>query len=115
VALAQAGRGAVQELSRIGLGHVEDLGDLGVGDVEGLAQDEHRALGRGELLHQPQRRQRERVALDQAVERIQSFSSWDTTAQAWQVAPGCDTLMVGSSSRRLGLHARVAQGGARCR
>ena len=43
-----------------------------------------------------------------------SFSSWDSAAQAWQVAPGCDTIMVGSSSRQLPLRHRVAQGGARC-
>jgi hypothetical protein len=36
-------------------------------------------------------------------------------AQAWQVAPGCDTIRAGSSSRSLPLQARVAQGGARCR
>ncbi len=36
-----------------------------------------------------------------------SFSYWDTAAQQWRVASGCDTVMVGSSSRSLPLRARV--------
>jgi hypothetical protein len=58
----------------------------------------------------PRRHRTAAITLD-----AQSFSSWDTTAQAWRVVPGCDTIRVGSSSRSLPLHARVAQGGARCR
>jgi beta-glucosidase len=36
-----------------------------------------------------------------------SFSYWDTPTQSWRIAPGCDTIMVGSSSRDLTLRARV--------
>ena len=79
--VAQVGLGPVQELPGIALGHVQDLGDLGVGDVEGLAQDEHGALGRRELLHQPQRRQREGVALDQAVQGIERVVGDDRLGQ----------------------------------
>jgi Fibronectin type III-like domain len=49
------------------------------------------------------------IALD-----ARSFSYWNSAEQNWVVAPGCDTIMVGTSSRALPLRARVAQGGAAC-
>jgi len=36
-----------------------------------------------------------------------AFSYWDTSAQGWRLAPGCDTIMVGGSSRQLPLRRRV--------
>jgi beta-glucosidase len=44
-----------------------------------------------------------------------SFSYWSDAANAWEIAPGCDVIGVGSSSARLPLRASVAQGAARCR
>jgi beta-glucosidase len=44
-----------------------------------------------------------------------SFSYWSDSANAWEVAPGCDVIGVGSSSARLPLRAVIAQGGASCR
>jgi beta-glucosidase len=36
-----------------------------------------------------------------------AFSYWDSSSQGWRIAPGCDTIMVGSSSRNLPLHQTV--------
>jgi beta-glucosidase len=36
-----------------------------------------------------------------------AFSYWSTASQAWRIAPGCDRLMVGSSSRELPLRHTV--------
>jgi beta-glucosidase len=40
-----------------------------------------------------------------------AFAHWDG---GWQVAPGCYTVLAGSSSRALPLHRRVALGGGAC-
>jgi beta-glucosidase len=42
-----------------------------------------------------------------------SFSYWSDSA-GWQIASGCDTVSVGTSSASLPLHAVIPQGGARC-
>jgi beta-glucosidase len=44
-----------------------------------------------------------------------SFSYWSDAANAWEIAPGCDEVEVGSSSSDLPLHKTIAQGGATCR
>lgn len=43
-----------------------------------------------------------------------SLSYWDAGAGAWRAARGCDTVMVGSSSRDLPLHGVLAVNGASC-
>lgn len=43
-----------------------------------------------------------------------SFSYWSEAANAWRVAPGCDGIRVGSSSRQLALSGRIAQAGGSC-
>jgi beta-glucosidase len=43
-----------------------------------------------------------------------SFSYWDSTAQSWRITPGCDVVMVGSSSRNLPLRTGISQGSASC-
>ena len=43
-----------------------------------------------------------------------SFSYWSDAANAWEVAPGCDVIGVGSSSAQLPLRAVIAQDGASC-
>jgi hypothetical protein len=51
------------------------------------------------------------LALDQ-----RALSYWDSAQQAWRVAPGCDEVVVGQSSRdTLAQRAVVAVGGAQCR
>jgi beta-glucosidase len=44
-----------------------------------------------------------------------SFSYWSDADNAWEIAPGCDVIGVGSSSERLSLRAVIAQDGASCR
>lgn len=44
-----------------------------------------------------------------------SFSYWSDSANAWQIAPGCDEIEVGTSSVELPLHRVIAQGAAKCR
>ncbi len=43
-----------------------------------------------------------------------SLSYWDTTTSSWRVAPGCDAISVGSSSRQLPLRGFLSQGGGTC-
>jgi beta-glucosidase len=43
-----------------------------------------------------------------------AFSYWSDAANGWRVAPGCDKVEVGSSSRQLSLSARVAVAGGSC-
>jgi beta-glucosidase len=82
---------------------------LSIPSTSALAQPPDELKGFAKLSLAPHRHRTATITLN-----AQSFSSWDSAAQAWQVAPGCDTIMVGSSSRSLPLRARVAQGGARC-
>ena len=43
-----------------------------------------------------------------------AFAYWDTAANGWRVAPGCYSLLVGTSSANLPLAHQMAQGGATC-
>jgi beta-glucosidase len=43
-----------------------------------------------------------------------SFAYWSDAANDWRVAPGCDTVAIGSSADSLPLRGRIAQDGARC-
>jgi beta-glucosidase len=43
-----------------------------------------------------------------------SFSYWSASAGGWTVAPGCYTIMVGSSSRDIAQQAVVSVGAAKC-
>jgi beta-glucosidase len=65
--------------------------------------------GFADLRIAPHRSRRATIYLDR-----RSLSYWDTAAQAFRVLPGCDTVMVGSSSRELPLRARIGVGGGRC-
>jgi beta-glucosidase len=44
-----------------------------------------------------------------------SFSYWSEADNGWRVAPGCVKVLVGSSSRKLPLHGKIALGGGVCR
>jgi hypothetical protein len=43
-----------------------------------------------------------------------SLAYWDAGTRTWRVAPGCDTVLVGASSRELALTGVLAVNGARC-
>jgi beta-glucosidase len=45
---------------------------------------------------------------------MRAFSYWSDADNGWRIAPGCDRIAVGSSSRDLPLAASIAQGGASC-
>jgi beta-glucosidase len=55
--------------------------------------------------------QSQRVSLPLAA---RAFSYWSDAANGWRVAPGCDKIAVGSSSRELPLAGAIAVGGASC-
>jgi len=44
-----------------------------------------------------------------------SFSYWSDSANDWRIAPGCVTVRVGSSSRKLQLSGKIAVAGGACR
>lgn len=67
--------------------------------LEGFAKV---ALARGQS-------QRATIPLD-----ARSFSYFSEAAGGWRVAPGCDRIAVGSSSRQLSLSGRVAVAGGAC-
>jgi beta-glucosidase len=76
----------------------------------GLTQPPAQLKGFAKLSLAPGQRRTATITLNAA-----SFSYWNAAQQSWQVAPGCDTVMVGSSSRDLPLRTQVAAGRARCR
>jgi beta-glucosidase len=43
-----------------------------------------------------------------------AFSYWSDAANGWRIAPGCEKIEVGSSSRLLPLTGRIAEGGGSC-
>jgi hypothetical protein len=43
-----------------------------------------------------------------------AFSYWDMATQSWLIAPGCDAVMVGSSSRSFAPRGVLAQRAAAC-
>jgi len=43
-----------------------------------------------------------------------SFSYWSDAANGWRIAPGCDRISVGSSSRALPLSGKIAVAGGSC-
>ena len=43
-----------------------------------------------------------------------AFAYWDAASNGWRVAPGCYSLMVGTSSADVPLQTQIAQGAAAC-
>ncbi len=68
----------------------------------GLVQPPDQLKGFAKVALAPGQRRVVSIALG-----ARSFSYWNVAGQRWRVAPGCDAVMVGSSSRSLGLRARV--------
>jgi beta-glucosidase len=75
----------------------------------GLTQPPDQLKGFGKVSLAPHHHTTVTIGLDAS-----SFSYWDTDSQSWQIQPGCDAVMVGTSSGALPLRTAVAQGGANC-
>jgi beta-glucosidase len=82
---------------------------VGLPSLSGVPQPPAQLRGFDKLTLAPGRSARVSFALD-----ARSFSYWDTATNGWRIAPGCDTVMVGSSSRDLPLRGVLAVNGARC-
>jgi beta-glucosidase len=75
---------------------------VGIPGSVSLIEPPKQLKGYSKLSLKPHRHRTVTMTLDAS-----SFSYWDTSAQSWRIAPGCDTIMVGSSSRELPLRHRV--------
>jgi beta-glucosidase len=82
---------------------------LSLPSLPGVAEPPRQLKGFAKVELAPGQSQRVTIPLD-----ARSFSYWSDTASAWRVAPGCDRIGVGSSSRQLPLTAVIAEGGASC-
>jgi beta-glucosidase len=83
---------------------------VGLPSLPGVPEPPEQLRGFAKLNLGPGRSRRATFTLE-----ARAFSYWSDTADAWAVAPGCDTISVGSSSRSLPLSAVVSQRRARCR
>ena len=68
----------------------------------GLVEPPEQLKGFAKVSLAPGQRRTVTITLDAG-----SFSYWNTAAESWRVAAGCDTIRVGSSSRDLPLHATI--------
>ena len=83
---------------------------LGLPSLPGVPEPPAQLKGFDKLTLAPGQSARVSFALDS-----RSLSYWDTAASAWRVAPGCDVVMVGASSREPALRGALAVNGASCR
>lgn len=75
---------------------------VGIPGSRSLVEPPEQLKAVAKLSLRPRRRRTITMSLDAS-----SFSYWNTAKQRWQIAPGCDRLMVGSSSRALPLRHTV--------
>ena len=75
---------------------------VGIPGSPGLVEPPRQLKGFAKVTLGPRRRRTVTVTLDAS-----SFSYWDSASQSWRVAPGCDAIMVGSSSRDLPLRRTI--------
>jgi beta-glucosidase len=75
---------------------------VGIPDSSGLLEPPKQLKAFAKLYLRPRRHRTATMTVGAG-----AFSYWDTAAESWRVAPGCDTLMVGSSSRVLPLRHAV--------
>jgi beta-glucosidase len=78
--------------------------------LPGVPEPPSQLKGFAKLQLAPGQSQRVTMPLD-----ARAFSYWSDAANAWRIAPGCDRIAVGTSSRQLPLTASIAVGGASCR
>jgi beta-glucosidase len=77
--------------------------------LPGVPEPPRQLKGFAKVQLAPGQSQRVRMGLD-----ARAFSYWSDSANGWRIAPGCDRIAVGSSSRQLPLTASIAEGGASC-
>ncbi|HEY2436959.1 MAG TPA: fibronectin type III-like domain-contianing protein, partial [Solirubrobacteraceae bacterium] len=82
---------------------------VGLPSVPGAPQPPSQLKGFTKLTLAPGRSRRVSFPLNG-----RSLAYWNTGAGAWSVAPGCDTVMVGPSSREALLKGTLAVDGASC-
>jgi beta-glucosidase len=83
---------------------------LSIPSAPGVPQPPDQLKGFARVALAPRQSQRVSMALD-----ARSFSYWSDAADGWRVAPGCDKIRVGSSSRKLPLSGKIAVAGGACR
>jgi beta-glucosidase len=86
-----------------------EVAQVYVGDPPSTGEPPEQLEGYQKVLLKPGQSKRVTVAVSQ-----HAFAYWNAAANGWRVAPGCYSLMVGTSSADLPLQAQVAQGGGSC-
>jgi beta-glucosidase len=83
---------------------------LSLPSLPGVPQPPRQLKGFSKVALAPGQSQRVTMPLD-----ARAFSYWSSAANGWRIAPGCDRVQVGSSSRQLPLSGVLAEDGASCR
>ncbi len=86
-----------------------EVAQVYVGDPASTGEPPKQLEGYQKVLLNPGHSKRVTVAVSH-----HAFAYWSTAANRWRVAPGCYSLMVGTSSADLPLAHQLAQGGATC-
>jgi hypothetical protein len=82
---------------------------VGLPSLPGVPEPPEQLKGFTKLLLTPGQSKRVTFALNPS-----SFSYWSDAKNAWEIAPGCDRISVGSSSQDLPLSGVIGQHGAAC-
>jgi beta-glucosidase len=82
---------------------------LSLPSLPGVPEPPRQLKGFAKVALAPGQSQRVTIGLD-----ARAFSYWSDAANGWRIAPGCDRIALGSSSRQLPLTASIAVGGASC-
>jgi beta-glucosidase len=77
--------------------------------LPGVPEPPRQLKGYAKVQLAPGQSQRVTMGLDAS-----AFSYWSDGANGWRIAPGCEKIAVGSSSRQLPLTGSLAEGGASC-
>ena len=86
-----------------------EVAQVYVGDPASIGEPPKQLEGYQKVSLDPGRSKRVTVAVSH-----HAFAYWNTAENGWRVAPGCYSLMVGTSSADLPLQVQVAQGGGAC-
>ncbi len=86
-----------------------EVAQVYVGDPASTGEPPKQLEGYQKVFLNPGQSKRVTVALSH-----HAFAYWNAAANGWRVAPGCYSLMVGTSSANLPLQVQTAQGGGAC-